>query len=114
MRASALTRAGVLSGVVDCVVLTSSTVAVPVAGATGGVSGAASSTGGGFLVARGVEGDGFDGAPVPDGPVAGAVKDANSLPTTGRDGVAAPVTTAGSVCLVVPGGSCAATPGAAG
>jgi len=111
MRASALTRAGVLTGVVDCVVVTSTTVAVPVAGATGGVSGAASSTGGGFLVALGVDG-GFDVAPVTDGPVAGAVEDATSLRTTGRDGVAAPVTTAGSVRLVVPGGSCAATPGA--
>jgi hypothetical protein len=106
MRASALTRTGVLTGVVDCVVLTSTTVAVPLAGATGGVSGAASSTGGGFVVARGVEGDDFEVAAVPDGPVAGddATKD--------RDGVATPVTTSDSVCLVVPGGRCAATPGA--
>jgi hypothetical protein len=105
MRASALTRAGVLTAVVDCVVLTSTTVAA-LAGATGGVSGAASSTGGSFVVARGVEGDDFEVAAVPDGPVAGddATKD--------RDGVAAPVTTSDSVCLVVPGGRCAATPGA--
>ena len=112
-RASALSRVTVLTGGgVDSGGVTSTTVAV--GGATGGVSGAASSTGVGFLVGRGVEGAGVDVAPVPD---------ATGRRRCGRDRgsdlaadegppIPAPVTLSRVGCRIVPGGRCATTPGA--
>jgi len=105
-RVTVLTGGGVDSGGV-----TSTTVAV--GGATGGVSGAASSTGVGFLVGRGVEGADVDVAPEPDAPVdgaAGVTEGVNWLPT--KDPIPVPVMLSRVGCRIVPGGRCATTPGA--
>ena len=93
------------SELVDSGVVTSTTVAVVVDGATGGVSGAASSDGGGFLVGRGVDGA-LSPSSVPDAPVAGAV-DADGGPAAAEDDRVAASTVvdhAGSGARLVPGG----------